>query len=59
MKRVLGSNYIYSDSLDEMVLKGFTYKGKHYTWNDPDCVYYQDDVDDEWYDEVPEGAIPG
>lgn len=53
---------IYSDSLDEMVLSGFYMKKKsgkyrHYTWNDKDCVYWADDVDDKFRYEVPHTAI--
>lgn len=53
---------IYSDSLDEYVVLGFTIfdkreGSKHYTWNDYDCVYYWDDADDDYYQEVPKGAI--
>ena len=47
---------IYSDSLNEMIIKGFTYKSKHYTWNDLDCVYYCDNVDDTYFFEVPINA---
>lgn len=50
--------YIYSDSLDEMVLKSFIYKGKRYIWNDLDCVYYNADSDEDWFMEVPETAKP-
>ena len=48
---------IYSDSLECMVHKGFTYKGKHYTWNDADCVYYWDESDDDYYMEIPDRAL--
>ena len=52
---------IWSDSLDENVVAGFTIEDevdgtKHYTWNDDDCVYYWDEADDDYYMEVPMGA---
>ncbi len=50
-------HYVYSDSLGEMVVKGFSYKGNHYTWNDFDCVYYADDSDECYYMDIPKGAI--
>ena len=53
---------IYSESLDCMVIKGFYMKKKngeyiHYTWDDLDCVYWAVDVDDRYYEELPENAI--
>lgn len=52
------SSTVYSDSFDEMVQKDFTYKGNKYTWNDSDCVYYNDNGDeDDYFMEIPEGAI--
>lgn len=52
------SSTVYSDSFDEMVQKDFTYKGDRYTWNDSDCVYYNDNGDeDDFFMEIPEGAI--
>ena len=53
---------IYSESLDEMIIKGFYMKKnngeyRHYTWNDLDCLYWADDVDDMFYNEVPQNAI--
>lgn len=47
---------VWSDTLDDFVVKGFTYKGHHYTWNDQDAVYYRDDVDDHILYSVPELA---
>ena len=49
---------IYSDSLECMVHKGFSYHHSHYTWNDEDCVYWNDDTDDDYYMEIPSDAIP-
>ena len=52
------SSIVYSDSFDEMVQKDFIYKGDRYTWNDSDCVYYNDNGDeDDFFMEIPEGAI--
>lgn len=48
--------YIYSDSLDEMVLRKFEYKGKTYEWDDLDMVYYNVDSDEDWFEEIPNGA---
>ena len=57
-KDILVSSTVRSDSFDEMVQKDFTYKGKHYTWNDSDCLYYNDNGDeDDYFMEIPEGAI--
>ena len=56
------NNMIYSDSLGGMIIKGFYMKKingeyRHYTWNDEDCVYWADDVDDRYYMEIPKNAI--
>ena len=56
------NNMIYSESLGELIIKGFYLKKKngeyrHYTWNDSDCVYWADDVDDRFYYDVPQKAI--
>lgn len=53
---------VWSDSLDEMVVAGFKKKLKsggytHYTWSDEDCLYWNDDVDDKYYFDVPKNAI--
>lgn len=53
---------VWSDSLDEEVIAGFSIEDdeegtKHYTWNDDDCVYYWDEADDDYYMEVPNGAV--
>ena len=47
---------IYSDSLGEMVVDKFKYKGKIYEWNDSDCVWYNKEVDDDYFMEMPESA---
>ena len=47
----------WSDSLEEMVVAQFTWKGHLFVWNDIDCVYYDETEGDESYlMEVPEGA---
>ena len=48
---------IYSDSLDIMVYSGFTLGKNHYTWHDLDCVYYNDDCEEDFYMEIPHDAI--
>lgn len=48
--------YIYSDSLNEMVVREFTYKNKKYEWDDLDLVYYNVDSDEDYFQEVPKGA---
>lgn len=32
-----------------MIIESFYLNGKHYTWNDLDCVYYNDKTDEEYY----------
>ena len=60
---------VYSNTLECMVVSGFTvqrvaidksgltnykiYEPKHYTWDDDDCVYRRDDVDDVWFENIP------
>lgn len=56
-------NYVFSESLSEMVISRFKVKLKSggyrcYYWDDKDCVYWPDDVDDRCYIEVPKRAIP-
>ncbi len=46
-------NYVYSDSLNEMVIKAFLYRGEKFVWNDADCVYYSDDTDERWLYDLP------
>lgn len=61
---------IYSNSLDAMVVSGFmlyrvvfgnfgykVLKRGHYTWNDSDCVYYNDNIEDSYFEEVPKNGI--
>lgn len=58
LHKTIKSSTVYSDSFDEMIQKDFTYKGNKYTWNDIDCVYYNDNGDEEdFFMEIPEGAI--
>lgn len=42
----LAKGYIYSDSLGEMVVKAFIYKGERFEWNDTDCLYYSEHTDE-------------
>lgn len=51
--------YIWSDSVGCMVAKGFYHKKHHYSWNEADMLYYRDDVDDAWFEEIPEDAVIG
>lgn len=37
-------------------ITGFIYKNKHYTWHEADLVYYDDEVDDSWFEEIPKVA---
>ena len=47
---------IYSNSLEDMVISGFTWDKHHYTWNDEDCLFYRDD-DEDYFMCVPDDAI--
>ena len=47
----------WSDSLDEMVVSQFTWRGHLYVWDDIDCLYYDETAGDESYlMEIPEDA---
>lgn len=46
---MMNNNYIYSISLEGMIMKTVESNGKTYTWNDFDCVYYNDNGDEEDY----------
>lgn len=48
--------YIYSNSLGEMVVKAFIYKGERFEWNDADCLYYSDSTDERWLEDLPVNA---
>ena len=48
--------YIYSESLNDMVVKAFYWNGRHYTWNDADCVFYSDESDEDYWMTVPDDA---
>lgn len=48
---------VWSEVNEAMVVKGFTFKNKHYTWCESDEVYYRDDVDDTYMMEIPAGAV--
>lgn len=41
--------YTWSNSLDGMVVKKIERNGKSYSWNDRDCVYYNDNGDESDY----------
>lgn len=38
--------YIYSESLDDMVVESFHWNGRRYAWNDEDSVFYSDKNED-------------
>ena len=48
--------YIYSHSLDDMVVESFYCNGQHYTWNDADCVFYNDATEEDFWMTVPDDA---
>lgn len=48
--------YIYSHSLNDMVVESFYWNGRHYTWNDADCVFYNDKSDEDYWMTVPDDA---
>lgn len=61
---------IYSHSLDTMVTSGFMlykvifsdsgyqiFKRGHYTWNDRDCLYYNDDTDENFFNIIPKNGL--
>jgi hypothetical protein len=47
----------WSVVLKDCVYAGFTYKKKHYEWDDIDCLYYSDISDEDYFTKVPENAI--
>lgn len=47
---------IYSDSLDDMVVKGFYYQNSKYIWDDDDCIYYDEDTED-YFMCIPKQAV--
>ena len=48
--------YIYSHSLDDMVVESFHWNGKLYKWHDLDCVYYSEESDEDYWMTVPDDA---
>ena len=66
------NNMIYSDYLETMIPAGFTTqkvlfdrrgnegykicKPMHYSWNEEDLLYYSDDIDGEYYIEIPKNG---
>lgn len=69
------ASYIWSETLGCMVVKGFTTRAVlikkngskpykvcqpyHWTWNEEDALYYRDDVDDAWTEDIPENGAKG
>lgn len=49
--------YVYSDSLEEMVIKSFWYNGHKYIWNDYDLVYYEESTEEGYFTSIPKGAL--
>lgn len=43
--------YVYSDSLEYLVHKGFTYDGKHFFWCEEDVCYYDDETEETRFEE--------
>ena len=41
--------FVYSESLDEMVIRAFRIGRNEYEWNDRDCVYYNIITDEDFY----------
>ena len=66
------NNMIYSDYLETMIPAGFTTqkvlfdrrgnegykicKPMHYSWNEDASLYYSDDIDGEYYIEIPKNG---
>lgn len=51
-----GMKYIYSNSLDDIIINSFWWQNKHYTWNDIDCVYYNDNDEEDYWMTIPDNA---
>ena len=70
--KMKNNKMIYSDYLETMIPAGFTIrkvlfdkqgcesykvcKPMHYSWNEKDLLYYSDDIDGEYYMEIPENG---
>lgn len=57
---------IYSETCGGMIVKGFTRirrrgdvvtSNRHYTWDESDAVYWNDEVDDDYYMDKPKDGI--
>lgn len=50
--------YVWSNSLSQMVVAKFKYKdGDTYTWDDVNCLYWNDNGDeDDYFMEMPENS---
>ncbi len=48
--------YIYSESLGYMVVELFRWNGRLYKWNDLDCVFYNEESDEDYFMTVPDDA---
>lgn len=46
-----------ADAFSQLNRKEVNGEYRHYTWNDSDCVYWADDVDDRFYCDVPQNAF--
>ncbi len=49
--------YVYSDYLEKMIPFRFQFKNKTYEWNELDLVYYNIDTDEDYFEELPKGAV--
>lgn len=50
------ARFIYSNSLEEMVVRSFLYRNRRYVWSDCDCLYYSEESDEDYFSEIPDGA---
>lgn len=48
--------YIFSQSLNDMVVDSFQWNGKLYKWNDSDCVFYSEESEEDYFMTVPDDA---
>ncbi len=48
--------YVWSISLNQMVVSQFYYKGHLYKWHDMDCIYWHEVDDTRFFYEVPTNA---
>lgn len=45
----MDKRYVWSDSLEKMVILRKEVKGKIYEWDDEDCVYYSVESDEDYF----------